>query len=109
MYLIFSLHENKLAIDLDEFEVEATHINKFISNEESESILDGTINYKRRTINVLDLSPLYGETKLKKFDGLLFVKKDSQSECAIKFEGFCRFAEGFNGEVLNINNILNQI
>lgn len=109
MYLIFTLHEKQLAIDLDEFEVEATHINKFINNNDSKSILDGTINYRRQSIKVLDLSPLYDENKLKKFDGLIFVKRGKNPDFAIKFEGFFRFEEAFNGEILDLDEIINQI
>lgn len=87
------------------FQLESTLINKITPVLDSEKdYVDGFINYKGRIIDVLDISSLFNQPKLKKFDGLIFVFSNGNS-IAIKYEGFHEVVEELNGHIFNVDNL----
>ena len=87
------------------FHLEPTLINKITSVLDSErEFVDGFINYKGRIVDVFDLSPIFEQSKLKKFDGLIFVFNNGDS-VAIKYEGFFKQVDELNGHIFNIDTL----
>lgn len=111
-YVEFRIGEKDLAIELsDDFNIEPTLINKIgptLSNKKNSDLIDGLINYKGKMVDVVDIAPLYGQEKLKKFDGLIFI--DNQDiKFALKYEGFHRVSTEYSGVVLDIQDLVKQI
>lgn len=111
-YIKFKIGNKELGIELsDNYEVESTLINKvgpLTSNVKHPKLVDGLINYRGKLVDVVDISSLYEQECLKKFDGLLFITTKEQS-IALKYEGFYEEVTYYSGDIIDIENILIQL
>lgn len=111
-YIEFKIGKENLAIKTsDEYNVEPTLINKvgpITTNTLHPELVDGLINYRGKMVQVVDIAPLYEQEKLKKFDGLLFISSKDKT-FAIKYEGFHRESSEYDGDILDVNNLINKI
>ena len=111
-YIEFRIGEQNLAIKLkDNVIIEPTLINKVgpktINTPHSE-LIDGLINYKGKMVDVVDISSLYKQEKLKKFDGLLFITNKDKT-IALKYEGFHKESDNYKGEIIDGDELINQL
>jgi len=111
-YLEFRIYNKELAIEItDDFIIEPALINKIAPptiNTRHPSLVDGLINYRGKMVDVIDISPLYGFEKLKKFDGLAFIQS-KDILFAIKYEGFHRISFEHSGELIDLNNLIDKL
>ncbi len=111
-YLEFKIGEKDLAIEVsDDFNIEPTLINKIgpaTLNTLHSDLIDGLINYRGKMVDVVDIAPLYKQEKLKKFDGLIFIN-NKEISFALKYEGFHRISSKYNGDILNISDLLRNL
>ena len=106
MFINFFVNEVPLSLDLDEYKIETTYINKITQEVDNNNIIDGTVIFKRKNVNVFDLGPLYNKSKMKKFDGLIFILDDVGDPLfAIKFEGFFKKETSPRGQIINLENL----
>lgn len=111
-YVEFKIGDQDLAIELtDDFNIEPTLINKIgppLSNDEHSNLIDGLINYRGKMVDVVDISPLYNQEKLKKFDGLIFIN-NADVNFALKYEGFHRVSYDKGSNILDVKDLIKQI
>jgi len=111
-YLEFRIYDKDLAIEMiEDFIIEPTLINKIVPptiNTRHHDLVDGLINYRGRMVDVVDISPLYGFDKLRKFDGLAFIQ-NKDILFAIKYEGFHRISFKYDGEVIDLNDLIKKL
>lgn len=112
-YICFKIGEKNLCIDTEQdFEFEPTLINKVgpsVSNDIHNEMVVGMINYKGRLVDVLDISKLYNQENLKKFDGILFIAGDKDLFFGIEYEGFHKESAIKEGEILDIQKLVDIV
>jgi len=99
-YITFKIGKSRIGILNDEnLQIEPTLINKLFTDEEGNEY----ISYRRSRIPVYDTSLILFGEKMKKFDGLLFIKKGDKT-IALKTESFFDEEVEFDIE-FNVNQL----
>lgn len=112
-YICFKIGEKDLCVDTEEnYEFDPTLINKVgptTQNILHDEMITGMINYKGRLVDVLDISKLYNQENLKKFDGILFISGKDDLFFGIEYEGFHKESPKPEGDILNIDKLVEKI